>query len=61
MAALGEAWELLLKCEKITRSIRDSETSIDFVQGSPGSHRERVKKTMPVVQSNPNSPVVQAS
>ena len=27
----------------ITRSIQDSETSIDFVQGPPGSRRERVK------------------
>ena len=27
---------------KLTRSIRDSETSIDFVQGPPGSRRERV-------------------
>ena len=27
----------------LTRSIRDSETSIDFVQGPPGSRRERVK------------------
>ena len=26
----------------LTRSIRDSETSIDFVQGIPGSRRERV-------------------
>ena len=30
----------------LTRSIRDSETSIDFVQGPPGSRRERVKTTM---------------
>ena len=29
---------------KLTRSIRDSETSIDFVQGPPGSRRERVKR-----------------
>ena len=28
----------------LTRSIRDSETSIDFVQGPPGSRRERVNK-----------------
>ena len=28
----------------LTRSIRDSETSIDFVQGPPGSCRERVKR-----------------
>ena len=28
----------------LTRSIRDSGTSIDFVQGPPGSRRERVKK-----------------
>ena len=27
----------------LTRSIRDSETSIDFVQGPPGSRREWVK------------------
>ena len=27
----------------LTRSIRDSETSIDFVQGPPGSRKERVK------------------
>ena len=27
----------------LTRSIRDSETSIDFVQGPAGSRRERVK------------------
>ena len=27
----------------LTRSIQDSETSIDFVQGPPGSRRERVK------------------
>ena len=27
----------------LTRSIRDSETSIDFLQGPPGSRRERVK------------------
>ena len=27
----------------LTRSVRDSETSIDFVQGPPGSCRERVK------------------
>ena len=26
----------------VTRSIRDSETSIDFIQGPPGSRRERV-------------------
>ena len=26
----------------LTRSIRDSEISIDFVQGPPGSRRERV-------------------
>ena len=26
----------------LTRSIRDSETSIDFAQGTPGSRRERV-------------------
>ena len=26
----------------ITRCIQDSETSIDFVQGPPGSRRERV-------------------
>ena len=31
-------------CDKVlTRSIRDSETSIDFVQGPPGSRREWVK------------------
>ena len=29
----------------LTRSIRDSETSTDFVQGPPGSRRERVKST----------------
>ena len=29
----------------LTRSIRDSETSIDFVQGPPGARRERVKNT----------------
>ena len=29
--------------QSLTRSIRDSETSIDFVQGPPGSRRERVK------------------
>ena len=28
----------------LTRSIRNSETSIDFVQGLPDSRRERVKK-----------------
>ena len=28
----------------LTRSIRDSQTSIDFVQGSPGSRKERVKE-----------------
>ena len=28
-----------------THSIRDSETSIDFVQGPPGSRRERIKST----------------
>ena len=27
---------------QLTRSIRDSETSIDFVQGPAGSRRERV-------------------
>ena len=27
---------------ELTRSIRDSKTSIDFVQGPPGSRRERV-------------------
>ena len=27
----------------LTRSIQDSETSIDFVQGPPGSRREQVK------------------
>ena len=27
----------------LTRSIQDSETFIDFVQGPPGSRRERVK------------------
>ena len=30
------------KITYLTRSMRDSETSIDFVQGSPGSRRERV-------------------
>ena len=30
--------------KKLTRSIRDSKTSIDFVQSPPGSRRERVKK-----------------
>ena len=30
-------------CCLLTRSIRDSGTSIDFVQGPPGSRRERVK------------------
>ena len=30
----------------LTRSIRDSESSIDFVQGPPGSRRERVKKKL---------------
>ena len=34
---------------KLTRSIRDSETSIDFVQGPPGSRRERVN-TYPSMQ-----------
>ena len=29
---------------RLTRSIRDSETSIDFVQGPPGSRRERVNE-----------------
>ena len=29
----------------LTRSIRDSDTSIDFVQGPPGSRREWVKFT----------------
>ena len=33
----------LLLIFQLTRSIRDSETSIDFVQGPPGSSRERVK------------------
>ena len=28
---------------QLTCSIRDSETSVDFVQGPPGSRRERVK------------------
>ena len=32
------------KIYNLTRSIRDSETSIDFVQGPPGSRRERVKE-----------------
>ena len=32
-------------CELLlTRSIRDSETSMDFVQGPPGFSRERVKE-----------------
>ena len=31
----------------LTRSIRDSETSIDFVQGPPGSSRERVNFSIP--------------
>ena len=31
---------------QLTRSIRDSETSIDFVQGPPGSRRERVNVMM---------------
>ena len=30
----------------LTRSIRDSETSIDFVQGSSGSRREWVKENV---------------
>ena len=34
-------------CTLLTRSIRDSETSIDFVQGPPGSRRERVKCSTP--------------
>ena len=33
---------LMLDGISLTRSIRDSETSIDFVQGPPGSRRERV-------------------
>ena len=28
----------------LTHSVPDSETSIDFVQGPPGSRRERVKE-----------------
>ena len=36
----------------LTRSIRDSETSIDFVQGPAGSRRERVKKTCVWVHEN---------
>ena len=28
----------------LTRSTQDSENAIDFVQGPPGSRRERVKK-----------------
>ena len=45
----GGAWPLINQHTKknyggnvLTRSIRDSETSIDFVQGPPGSRRERV-------------------
>ena len=30
----------------LTRSIQDTEYSIDFVQGRPGSRRERVKGTI---------------
>ena len=37
--------ECLLESIKsnLTRSIQDSKTSIDFVQGPPGSHREQAK------------------
>ena len=37
---------------KLTRSIRDSETSIDFVQGPPSSWRERVKKDLLILIHN---------
>ena len=37
---------LLALLSSLTRSIRNSETSIDFVQGTPGSRRERVKKEL---------------
>ena len=33
----------------LTRSIRDSETSIDFVQGPPGSRRERVNSVILII------------
>ena len=35
--------------KNLTRSIRDSETSIDFVQGPPGSRREQVNMKFPVL------------
>ena len=34
-----------IRIENLTRSIRDSETYIDFVQGPPGSRRKRVNIT----------------
>ena len=40
---LGGILKLFVVANFLTRSIRDSETSIDFVQGPPGSRRERVK------------------
>ena len=36
---------------KLTRSIRDYETLIDFVQGPPGSRRERVKNLFKCMES----------
>ena len=38
LSFITELW-----CPTLTRSIRDSETAIDFVQGPPGSRTERVK------------------
>ena len=38
----GECMGNIVKKLILTCSIRDSETSIDFVQGPPGSRRERV-------------------
>ena len=35
-----------MRVDQLTRSIRDSETSIDFVHGPPGSRRERVKEIL---------------
>ena len=37
----------------LTHSIRDSETSIDFVQGPPGSRRERVNTSLPFLSRPP--------
>ena len=52
MHSIGLLTTVDRKSRSLTRSIRDSETSIDLVQGPPGSRRERVNKEKQATSSN---------